>query len=38
MYLIREQYKTIARYLPLPRGNITINNNYQALNAILYVA
>jgi len=37
MQLTRNQYKTIARYLPRPRGNIVIYN-YQALNAILYVA
>jgi len=37
MKLTRDQYKTIARHLPRARGNIVINN-YQALNAILYVA
>jgi len=37
MELTREQYKTIARYLPRPRGNVVIYN-YQVLNAILYVA
>jgi len=37
MQLTREQYKTIARYLPRRRGNIVISN-LQAMNAILYVA
>jgi len=37
MNLTREQYKTIAHYLPRPRGNVVIYN-YQVLNAILYVA
>ncbi len=41
MEISPEQYERIAPYLPVQRGNVSINNlqinNLQVLNAILYV-
>ena len=37
MKITHEQYEKIEKYLPKQRGNVRINN-FQFLNAILYVA
>ena len=37
MQITKKQYDKIAKYLPLPRGNVSVSN-FQLVNAILYVA